>query len=184
MRHARLARTLILLTLLFLPLLGVAAQPAPAPVAAASPCDSLCARDSLAVVRSLWKVKGPGKVWLVVPLFVAVGALDRDGGGYRDAYTGGVQPQDRILAPDKRDHLYVGGVTALLLDERTFAWRGAAWSCAAGWAFELGQMRPAGFPKAVQGDRLGYGSARDAAMNCTGAVVFPAARALVRKVRS
>lgn len=171
MDAARAIVGLVLLVVILIAMLGIVVRPAHAQ----SPCDSLCARDSAAVVAGLYRVKGPGKRWLVAgAATLALAQLDRDRGGYRDTW--------RTF--DKQAHAGAGSSIALATDDRTVAWRGALGACALGTLWEVGQMRPSGFPAAHRGQTLGFFSWRDAVATCGGAWTGVGMRALWRRVAS
>lgn len=135
--------------------------------------DSQYTADTTAIVRGLYKWKGPGKSWALVPLAMIGGSMDRDRGGYQSSYA----------TMDKRAHAAAFGALALTVDERTFAWRGVITAVIVGAAWEVGQMRPSGFPAPHRGQTLGKFDPRDLVADGVGAIVSVGARAAWRAIR-
>lgn len=119
--------------------------------------DSTYTADTTAIVAGLWpgKVKGPGKTWFLAgATAVVAGAAMRDGGGYRD--------RDQPFSNENLLHLTIAAGIGTV----TASPRGA---CVLAALYDVGQMRPSGFPAAHRGQRLGKFSALDVGLACAGA---------------
>lgn len=91
---------------------------------------------------------------------LVLGATFRDPGGYRD--------RDQPFSPENQLHAALGGGLALVTDRPGLVCTGAV-------AYEIGNMRPSGFPAAGT-HRLGKFSALDALLGCASAFGAPKLR--------